>query len=147
MSKNSKARRDARKKKQPRPRSRTVTTNNQSAEPHAALLGDGGAVLGGAAFHSGEWILLLNGKVVSGTNSAAMILAMLKHTASVRESEGMTVRLTYSTTLKAAAIKEAEAEGKTLDAYLEMLEAERVERLENKQPTVDEESENPIGLP
>ena len=107
MSKNSKARRDARKKKQPKARRRSVTTNSKSAEPHAALLGDGGVVLGGAAFHSGEWILLLNGEVVSGTNSAAMILAMLKHTANVRESEGMAVRLTYSTTLKTAATKEA----------------------------------------
>ena len=147
MSKNSKARRDARKKKAPKGRRRSVTTNSKSAEPHAALLGDGGVVLGGAAFHSGEWILLLNGEVVSGTNSAAMILAMLKHTANVRESEGMTVRLTYSTTLKDAATKEAEAEGKTLDAYLEMLEAERVERLENKQPTADEAPEIPLGLP
>ncbi len=147
MSKNSKARRDARKKKQPKSRRRSVTTNSKSAEPHAALLGDGGVVLGGAAFHSGQWILLLNGAVVSGTNSAAMILAMLKHTANVRESEGMTVRLTYSTTLKAAATKEAEDEGKTLDAYLEMLEAERIERLESKQPAVDENPENQIGLP
>jgi len=149
MSKNSKARRDARKKKQPRSHTRTraAMSQSKSAEPHAALLGDGGVVLGGAAFHGGEWILLLNGAVVSGTSSAAMILAMLKHTASVRESEGMTVRLTYSTTLKAAATKEAEVEGKTLDAYLEMLEVERVERLENKQPTVDEEPENPVGLP
>ena len=84
---------------------------------------------------------------LSMPNSAAMILAMLKHTASVRESEGVSVRLTYSTTLKTAATQEAEAEGKTLDAYLEVLEAERIERLENKQPTVDEDSENQIGLP
>ena len=74
-----------------------------------------------------------------------MILAMLKHTASVRENEGMTVRLTYSATLKAAATKEAEAEGKTLDAYLEMLEVERAERLESKQPTVDEHIEDLEG--
>lgn len=148
MSKNSKARRDARKKKQPKTltRTRAATSQSKSAEPHAALLGNGGAVLGGAAFHGGDWILLLNGAVVSGTNSAAMILAMLKHAATVRESEGMTVRLTYSTTLMAAATKEAEAEGQTLDAYLEMLEAERVERLENRQPAVNEEPEEPIGI-
>ena len=88
---------------------------------------------------------MLNGAVVSGTNSAAMILAMLKHTASVRESEGMAVRLTYSAALKAAATKEADAEGKALDAYLEMLEAERVQRLESKQPIVDEHIEDLEG--
>jgi hypothetical protein len=134
MSITSKARRDARKKKKSKSLNRSTSTTRKSAEPHAALTDDVGNVIGGAAFHQGEWLMLLDGQVVSGTNSAGLILAMLKHTASVRESEGLSVRLTYSTTLRAAATKEAETEGKTLDAYLDMLEAERAERLISGQP-------------
>lgn len=41
--------------------------------------------------------------------------------------------------LKAAATKEAEADGKTLDASLEMLETGRAERLDSTNPpTADE---------
>jgi hypothetical protein len=68
-----------------------------------------------------------------------MTLAMLRHTASVRESQGLEVRLSYSTELRAAATKEAESEGKSLEDYLDVLEAERAERDLNKQAIVGEQ--------
>ena len=53
---------------------------------------------------------------------------MLKHVAELRENAGGGVQLNYSNQLRDAATAEAEAEGKTLEEFLAMLEAERLER-------------------
>ncbi len=77
-------------------------------------------------------MMVMGGKVITGTDSAGMAIAMLKHVAALRESAGLPVSLSYSTQLRDAATVEAEAVGKTLDEYLDVLEQERIERAERK---------------
>ncbi|HEY2346389.1 MAG TPA: hypothetical protein VGH80_10960 [Xanthomonadaceae bacterium] len=125
MSIHSKARRDARKKKQGKQRRGAAA---RTIEPHATLHDGGGALLAGAGRRGNEWVIVLDGKVVAGTESPAMTMAMLRHMASVRESEGLPVRLAYSTQLKSLASLEATRQGKTLAELLSALETERLER-------------------
>ena len=123
MSMHSKAKRDARKKK-----SKGVSRGaplRQIVE-HAHLIVDQ-KIVGGAGLRGGEWVLVLGGKVMAATESAAMLLAMLKRVATLQEETGQTVELSYSTQLRDAATVEAEAAGKSLEAYLAELEAEREE--------------------
>ena len=124
MSTRSKAKRDARKRKLKR-----VSKEKRLRQiiEHAHLI-VGERIVGGAGLRGDEWVLVLGRDVVAGTDSAAMILTMLKHVAALQEQGGEAVELNYSTHLRDAATAEAEAEGKTLDAYLAELEAEREER-------------------
>jgi hypothetical protein len=123
MSTRSKAKRDARKKKS---KGASRGTPSRPIVEHAHLVVDQ-TIVGGAGLRGGEWVLVLGGKVMAATESAAMILAMLKRVATLQEETGQTVELNYSTQLRDAATAEAEAEGKTLDDYLAELEAEREE--------------------
>lgn len=127
MSINSKAKRDARKKKRPKLGAARAAP---VLRPHAEILDGEGNIVGGAGIRSGEWVMVLNGREVAATDSSAMILAMLKHAATAREEAGLQVELRYSTELRDAATVEAASEGKTLEQYLDQLEAERVERSE-----------------
>lgn len=124
MSTRSKAKRDARKKKL---KGASRGAPARQITEHAHLVVDG-KIVGGAGLRDSEWALVLGGKVMAATESAAMILAMLKHVATLQEQTGQAVQLNYSTQLRDAATAEAEAEGKTLDEYLAVLEAEREER-------------------
>jgi len=142
MSINSKAKRDAKKKRQ---KSKPLGVEPKLVE-HAHLRDGSGAVFGGAALRGEEWVMVLGGDIVAGTDSAAMILAMLKHVAASKEESGEAVRLDYSTQLRDAATREAEAEGKTLYQYLEMLEQERAERHEDAAPGGVEEGRS-LGQP
>lgn len=127
MSIHSKAKRDARKKLRPRPGGgRTAPV----LRPHAEILDGEGNIVGGAGLRAGEWVMVLNGREVTGTDSPGMILAMLTHAATLREEAGLPVELRYSTVLRDLATVEAEREGKSLEEFLAMLEAERVERSE-----------------
>lgn len=127
MSIHSKAKRDARKKLRPK-----IGAGRAAPllRPHAEILDGEGRIVGGAGIRSGEWVMLLNGREVAGTESPGMVLAMLTHAATLREEAGLPVELRYSTELRDAATREAQGEGKTLPEYLAMLEAERVERAE-----------------
>lgn len=130
MSINSKAKRDATKKKlrsmgRPAP---------PKAEVHARLF-ENGALVGGGAFQRGEWVMTLKGQSISGTDSPAMLLAMLKRAASSFEEQGSSVRLEYSTTLRDAATSEAAEDGKSLDELLGFLESEWMERTQGTQAT------------
>ncbi len=129
MSIHSKSRRDARKKKQ---RTSGADRTGPKLQPHAHLLDGDGKVIGGAGLRGEQWVMVMGGKVITGTDSAGMAIAMLKHVAALRESAGLAVTLSYSTQLRDAATVEAEAVGKTLDEYLDMLELERIERAEGK---------------
>lgn len=126
MSRHSKAKRDARRKKIGGGATRRA---RPALDPHAELTVDGAAV-GVVARQGDDWVLFLDGRPVASTDSAAMTMAMLKRIATVREGDGVDVRLAYSATLRAAATLEAESQGKTLHAYLEQLETEREARLE-----------------
>ena len=124
MSIRSKAKRDARRKKAA---SASRTRLARPMQEHAHLIDGEGRIFGGAGLHGQQWAIVLGGKVVARTESAAMTIAMLKHVAGLQESHGE-VRLSYSTQLSEAATAEAAAEGKTLDEFLAQLEAERQER-------------------
>jgi hypothetical protein len=125
MSRNSKARRDARRKKEGK---RPIRRLGAPLQPHAQLEMADGNTLGGAGWRDGEWLTVLGGQVVARTKSAAMTLAMLKHIVALQDSPGQALKLTYSPTMEAAATREATAEGKTLEDYLLVLEQERAER-------------------
>jgi hypothetical protein len=125
MSRNSKAKRDARKKKEPK---RPIRRLGGPLQPHAQLEDGEGNAVGGAGWRDREWLMVLGGQVVARTESAAMTLAMLKHVVAVQEQAGRAIRLTYSPAMETVATQEAAAVGKSLDEFLQMLEQERQER-------------------
>lgn len=130
MSINSKARRDARRKQQPK-----NTQSRPAAAPmaaHAHLLDADGRIVGGVAQRDDEWALVLGGRVVTTTDSAGMAIAMLQRTAMAGSTPDAALRLRYSDALRDAATREAEASGQTLEDYLAALEAERIEHVEKK---------------
>jgi hypothetical protein len=124
MSTRSKAKRDARKKKS---KGASRGAPLRPIAEHAHLLIDQ-QIVGGAGLRGDEWVLVLGGKLMAATESAAMMLAMLKRVATLQEQSGQSVELNFSTQLRDAATAEAEVEGKSLEDYLVELEAEREER-------------------
>lgn len=131
MSRHSKIRRDARRKQAPE---RPIRRLGGTLQPHAQLLDADGNVVGGAGLRDREWVMVFGGKALSGTESAAMVLAMLRHAVAVQADAGRTLELHVSAALDAAAAHEAMAAGKSLPQYLEMLEAERLERRAGELP-------------
>lgn len=125
MSRNSKAKRDARRKKAPR---RPIRRLGAPLQPHAQLETGEGDSVGGAGWRDGEWLTVLGGQVVARTPSAAMTLAMLRHIVAVQEQAGRALKLTCSPAMETAATREAAKEGQSLEEYLRMLEQERAER-------------------
>lgn len=126
MSQNSKARRDARRRTaSPRPFRRL----GDPLQIQASLTDPSGDTLAAVALRDGEWLLLLDGSTVARTDSAAMALAMLRHVARRHDADSSGgPRLRCSPQLRAAAADEAAVHGRTLDAHLDALEAERRER-------------------
>ncbi|QNP39748.1 hypothetical protein [Lysobacter solisilvae (ex Woo and Kim 2020)] len=127
MSRDSKTRRDARKRKEPK---RAIRRLGGTLQPHAQLETGDGNTVGGAGWRDGEWLTVLGGKVVARTPSAALTLAMLRHVVAVQEQAGAELKLTFSPVLETAATREAQAEGRSLEEYLHVLEQERLERLD-----------------
>lgn len=127
MSRDSKAKRDARKKKEPK---RPIRRLGAALQPHAQLETSDGNTVGGAGWRDGEWLTVLAGQVVARTPSAALTLAMLRHVVAVQEQAGTELKLTFSPTMEHAATREAQAEGRSLEEYLHVLEQERLERRE-----------------
>ena len=125
MSRNSKAKRDARMKNGPK---RTIRRLGGSLQPHAQLLDADDAAVGGVGWRDNEWLLVLGGQVAARSESAALALAMLKHVVAVQARAGRELRLEASPPLLHAAGREAAAAGHTLDEYLSILEQERMER-------------------
>ncbi|WP_206860172.1 hypothetical protein [Lysobacter changpingensis] len=125
MSRNSKAKRDARKKKEP---GRPIRRLGAALQPHAQLLDADDAAIGGVGWRDGEWLLVLGGQVAARSDSAAMALAMLRHVVAVQERAGRELRLEASPPLLNAAAREAAAVGLTLEEHLAALEQERMER-------------------
>ncbi len=125
MSRNSKAKRDARLKNEPK---RAIRRLGGSLQPHAQLLDADDATIGGVGWRDNEWLLVLGGQVAARSESAAMALAMLKHIVELQARAGREVRLEASPPLLHAAGREAAAAGHTLETYLTLLEQERMER-------------------
>lgn len=130
MSINSKARRDARRKQQ----SKTATPRPAPMPAHAHLIDEEGRIVGGIAQSGNEWALVLGGRVITTTDSAAMALAVLERAAVARGTPDSPLRTRCNDALRDAAVAEAAASGHTLESYLAALEAERIEHLQKKQP-------------
>lgn len=109
----------------PRHPRRRPPSSGGALPAHAHLIGHDDRVIGGAALRGAEWVMVLRGTVVAAVESAAMMIAMLRHTAST-----LGARLSVSPVLTARASDEAAADGYELEAYLAQLETERRERRE-----------------
>lgn len=109
-------------------RRRETTQRDSAAMPaHAQLHDAAGDLLGGIALRGEEWVLVLHGRAVASTDSAGMAIAMLRHTVALLMRGGQDVAMRYSDMLRGAATEEAAATDRTLDEYLDFLEAERAE--------------------
>src|SRR5688572_21411573 len=127
MSRQSKARRDARRKKEP---DRPIRRLGQQIQPHAQLADAQGNAVGGAGWRDGQWLTVVGGQVVARTDSASLTLAVLRHLAALHEDAGRAVTLTFSPALEAMATREAATAGLSLEEHLQQLEAERMSRNE-----------------
>ena len=128
MSINSKARRDARKRRKPA----AAVPVSAPIRAHAKLVDCDRATVGGAGLRGDDWVLVLAGRVAATTDSPSMVIAMLQRTLAVRQEAGEHLRLETSRTLLEAATHEAAALDRTLEAHLLALEAERVEHAARK---------------
>ena len=121
MSIQSKARRDARKRRLAKARNAASERPAESIEAHAELRDDAGNLLGGIVRRDGEWTLGLGGKIVGGSDSAARVLAMLKRAAVMHEAKGTQIRLRCSPSLDQAAAAEVAAQGLTFEQFEKQL--------------------------
>ncbi|MDR6673230.1 hypothetical protein [Xanthomonas sp. 1678] len=126
MSKQSKAKRDKRKKQQPK-RAFARLGRDQPIANHAVLQDDSGRVLAAIGLQGSEWLLSVGGQTMGNADNPVPMLAMLKHLANVQEQEGNTITLDYSTQLQQMIDDLAADEGKTAAEYLDALVAEFAE--------------------
>ncbi|MDX3931600.1 MAG: hypothetical protein QHC77_06645 [Stenotrophomonas sp.] len=123
MSKLSKAKRDKRKKQQPK-RAFARLSDQQQVQNHAVLTNEEGQVVAAIGLQGRQWLLSIGGQTMGNADDPMPMLAMLKHLANVQGKEGRKVDLQYSEGLGElikvmAAEKELDA-----DAYLDQLAAE-----------------------
>ncbi len=123
MSKQSKAKRDKRRKLQPK---RPINRLNaqQPVQNHAVLTNEEGQVVAAIGLQGTEWLLAIGGQTMGNADNPVPMLAMLKHLANVQEKEGRKVTLEYSAALQQMIDDLAADEGKTADDYLAGLVAE-----------------------
>ncbi|AVY68026.1 hypothetical protein [Xanthomonas translucens] len=126
MSKQSKAKRDKRKKQQPK-RGFARLGREQPIANHAVLQDDSGRVLAAIGLQGSEWRLSIGGQTMGNADNPVPMLAMLKHLANVQEQEGNTITLDYSTQLQQMIDDLAADEGQTAGEYLDALVAEFAE--------------------
>ena len=123
MSKQSKAKRDKRKKQQgQRPFMRL--NGAQQVQNHAVLTNEEGQVIAAIGLQGREWLLSIGGQTMGNAENPIPMLAMLKHLANVQEQEGRKVELQYSDGLKGLVEAVAGEKGMSVDDYLEELTAE-----------------------
>ncbi|KLD69367.1 hypothetical protein [Xanthomonas pisi] len=124
MSRNSKAKRDKRKKQQPK---RPIVRLGQAPQVtnHAVLQDADGRVVAAIGLQGGsEWMLSIGGQTMGSADNPVPMLAMLKHLANLQEAEGKTISLEYSTQLQQMIDDLAAEEGQTAEEYLTALVAE-----------------------
>nr|WP_153476890.1 hypothetical protein [Xanthomonas translucens] len=126
VSKQSKAKRDKRKKQQPK-RGFARLGREQPIANHAVLQDDSGRVLAAIGLQGSEWLLSIGGQTMGNADNPVPMLAMLKHLANVQEQEGNTITLDYSTQLQQMIDDLAADEGQTAAEYLDALVAEFAE--------------------
>nr|WP_245879420.1 hypothetical protein [Xanthomonas pisi] len=124
VSRNSKAKRDKRKKQQPK---RPIVRLGQAPQVtnHAVLQDADGRVVAAIGLQGGsEWMLSIGGQTMGSADNPVPMLAMLKHLANLQEAEGKTISLEYSTQLQQMIDDLAAEEGQTAEEYLTALVAE-----------------------
>lgn len=125
MSKNSKAKRDQRKKQQARRPFQRLDAQQQ-VQNHAVLVNDEGHVVAAIGLQGRQWLLSIGGQTMGNADNPVPMLAMLKHLANVQEKEGRTVTLEYSPLLQQLLDALAAEQGVSADDYL----AEQVAQFE-----------------
>jgi hypothetical protein len=123
MSIQSKARRDARRRKAERERHR-ARADAPAIEPHAELRDRNGDLLAGIVRQSGVWVLGMDGRIVGSSDSAAQMLMLIRRAQRLHDEQGVPVKLVYSDALRDEAELEAAAHGKSLADYERQLEEE-----------------------
>lgn len=116
MSIQSKARREAKKRRATKERNQ-ARANAPAIEPHAELRNPQGELLAGIVRQAGVWVLGMDGRIAGSSDSAAEVLAMIKQAAALHEAQGNPVRLVYSDELRDTAVIEAAAQGLTLEQF------------------------------
>jgi hypothetical protein len=99
----------------------------------AHLLADDDRIVGGVARRDDEYALVLGGRVMASTDSAGMAIAMLRHARSLLSRDGSSRSIRVSPALETPAVQEAAEAGLELEPYLDLLEAERRERAEERE--------------
>ncbi len=124
MSRNSKAKRDQRKKRQPK-RPFLRLNRDQQVVNHAVMIDEEQRVVAAIGLQEGgEWLLSIGGQTMGNADNPVPMLAMLKHLAGLQEKEGKKVEVQYSTQLQQMIDDLAADEGKTSEEYLAMLVSE-----------------------
>ena len=123
MSIQSKARRDARRRKEQREHNR-ARAGAPAIEPHAELRDADGKLLAGVVRQSGVWVLGMDGRIAGSSHSAAHVLALIKRAAELCRRQGIEATLVFSAPLRAAAHAEAAAEGLDFEAFQQRLAAQ-----------------------
>ncbi|MFC7520241.1 hypothetical protein ACFQS6_08675 [Xanthomonas populi] len=124
MSRNSKAKRDKRKKTLPK---RPIARLGQAPQitNHAVLQDSDGRVVAAIGLQGGsEWLLSIGGQTMGNADNPVPMLAMLKHLANLQAKEGKTISLEYSTQLQQMIDDLAAEDGKTAEQYLTTLVSE-----------------------
>ncbi|KAF1686265.1 hypothetical protein B1992_08535 [Pseudoxanthomonas broegbernensis] len=123
MSVQSKARRDARKRKAVRERNQ-ARADAPRIEPHAELRDREGNLLAGIVRQSGVWVLGMDGRIAGSTDSAAQVLMLIRRAQRLHDAQGVPVKLVYSDALRDEAELEAAAQGLSLADHEKRLEEE-----------------------
>ena len=95
MSIQSKARREAKKRKATKERN-VARANTLAIEPHAELRNPQGDLLAGIVRRDGEWVLGMDGRIAGHSESAAQVLALIMQAGELHERNGTPVRLMLS---------------------------------------------------
>ena len=134
MSIQSKARRDARKRKADKDRNKS-RAGQPAIEPHAELRDAEGNLLAGVVRQSGVWVLGMDGRIAGSSDSAAQMLMLMRRAQRLHDEKGIPVKLVYSDVLRDEAQLEAATNGKSLADYETQLE----EEMSSVQPSTDGE--------
>ena len=123
MSIQSKARRDARRRKEQREHNR-ARAGAPAIEPHAELRDADGKLLAGVVRQAGVWVLGMDGRIAGSSDSAAQMLMLIRRAQRLHDEKGIPVKLVYSDALRDEAELEAAPHGKSLADYETQLEEE-----------------------
>ncbi|MBB1115692.1 hypothetical protein H4O09_01250 [Stenotrophomonas sp. W1S232] len=123
MSKNSKAKRDTRKK-QAGKRPFLRLNQREQVQNHAVLVDEQNQVVAAIGLQNRQWLLAIGGQTMGSAENPVPMLAMLQHLANVQKAEGRTVTLETSPALQQIVASLAEADGVSAEDYIGKLVAE-----------------------